>query len=213
MAQTPEGALKIAAKKAGLELGEFLERRAAGLKRCTCCKEWKSIALFDADRSRHDGRTASCKTCRRAPDPYSSLRGRVSTFKGRTHSPEARAAMSTAARRRPSQRLGKRHSAETRARISKVVRERAPRGAQCHSYVDGKNAERHGERLTEAYKRWRYDVMLRDLFTCQHCGDARGGNLNAHHIKPFAGFPDLRLDLANGITLCKPCHKAVHAAE
>ncbi|WP_416360620.1 HNH endonuclease [Burkholderia gladioli] len=53
--------------------------------------------------------------------------------------------------------------------------------------------------------------MLRDRFTCQHCGDARGGNLHAHHILPFATHPELRVDVSNGITLCKPCHKAVHA--
>lgn len=29
----------------------------------------------------------------------------------------------------------------------------------------------------------------------------------ADHIKPFAYFPELRLDVNNGQTLCKDCHK------
>jgi len=41
--------------------------------------------------------------------------------------------------------------------------------------------------------------------TCKNCGE-RGGRLNADHIKPFSLFPDLRLKLSNGRTLCVDCH-------
>ena len=60
-----------------------------------------------------------------------------------------------------------------------------------------------------AYKKWRTDVFRRDNYTCQMCG-ARGGNLNAHHKKPWAKFPEFRFSLENGITLCHNCHKTVH---
>lgn len=119
--------------------------------------------------------------------------------------------MSEAARRRPSNRLGKRHTMETRKKISERTRERTPRGEACHSFKDGRLAERRDERFSIEYKRWRYDVFARDGFACRKCGDARGGNLHAHHVKGFATHPELRLVLENGITLCTPCHKAEHA--
>lgn len=67
-------------------------------------------------------------------------------------------------------------------------------------------------RCSWAYKRWRIDVFRRDGFACQSCGQT-GGTLNAHHIKGFTSHPDLRFDLANGVTLCEPCHIARHQRE
>ncbi len=55
------------------------------------------------------------------------------------------------------------------------------------------------------YRLWKESVFKRDNWTCQECNE-RGGELHAHHIKPFALFPDLRLAIDNGITLCKVCH-------
>lgn len=62
-------------------------------------------------------------------------------------------------------------------------------------------------RGTAEYKDWRKAVFERDNYTCLECGDNKGGNLEADHIKPFAFFPELRMVLTNGRTLCKPCHK------
>lgn len=62
-------------------------------------------------------------------------------------------------------------------------------------------------RTSTEYKFWRKSVFMRDNYACIWCGDDRGGNLEADHIKPFAYFPELRLDINNGRTLCTNCHK------
>ena len=62
-------------------------------------------------------------------------------------------------------------------------------------------------RTSLEYKLWREAVFKRDNYTCIWCEDNRGHNLNADHIKPFAHYPELRLALDNGRTLCEPCHK------
>lgn len=69
---------------------------------------------------------------------------------------------------------------------------------------DAKEGRRSGE-----YKAWRANVFSRDNYTCQKCG-AHGVKINAHHKKQYAFYPELRYELSNGITLCVPCHKAVH---
>ena len=58
---------------------------------------------------------------------------------------------------------------------------------------------------------WSRAVLGRDNATCQHCG-ARGVEMHAHHVKPYRDYPDLRWDVANGLTLCHACHWAVHTA-
>lgn len=64
-------------------------------------------------------------------------------------------------------------------------------------------------RKTEEYKVWRANVFNRDGFKCQVCGQV-GGMLNAHHIKEFSKYPDLRYEVDNGVTLCESCHKKIH---
>jgi len=62
---------------------------------------------------------------------------------------------------------------------------------------------------TIEYKAWRQKVFERDNYTCQKCGDSKGGNLNAHHIKTFKNYPELRFEVNNGITLCSVCHRII----
>jgi hypothetical protein len=66
-------------------------------------------------------------------------------------------------------------------------------------------------RMSSLYKIWREVVFLRDNFTCKnpdcpYCHNLQGVLLNAHHIKSFAKFPELRFEISNGITYCKGFH-------
>lgn len=78
-----------------------------------------------------------------------------------------------------------------------------------HNWKGGITPENHLLRNSSMYKIWREAVFLRDNFTCQDCGEF-GGFLNAHHIKSFAEYPDLRFIITNGATLCKGCHIELH---
>ena len=57
------------------------------------------------------------------------------------------------------------------------------------------------------YRIWREAVFKRDNYTCRKCD--RKGIINAHHIKSFIKFPELRFNIDNGITLCLECHRQV----
>lgn len=54
---------------------------------------------------------------------------------------------------------------------------------------------------------WSKLVKQRDGFRCRICGEE---GTNAHHIYCEGYFPELRLDMDNGVTLCRKCHTLVH---
>jgi len=56
---------------------------------------------------------------------------------------------------------------------------------------------------------WREAVFARDNWTCQKC-KVKGCNINAHHIKNFAQYPELRFAIDNGVVLCQDCHREFH---
>lgn len=100
--------------------------------------------------------------------------------------------------------IGNRHSAKPR---SKELREKlkltALRGEAHPNWKGGLTRDRQGN---VQYRQWRSDIFERDNWTCQTCG-LRGCYLEAHHIKAWAHFKELRYELSNGVTLCRDCHK------
>lgn len=78
--------------------------------------------------------------------------------------------------------------------------------AECY-YNRPRRPRTPDERQTREYREWRAAVLERDRHTCQRCGQP---GTHAHHVRSYARHPDLRLDVANGQTLCHACHKAEH---
>ena len=60
-------------------------------------------------------------------------------------------------------------------------------------------------RFWKKFDKWREEVLKRDDYTCQDCGSKE--RLEAHHIVSLFQLPSAAFIRANGITLCKNCHK------
>ena len=113
--------------------------------------------------------------------------------------------------------LGKKLSTETKEKIS-LYNLQNPRkywlGKHRENMMGDKNPSWKGGttnanqkiRNSVEYALWRTAVFVRDNYTCQNC-NKYGEKLNADHIKPFALYPELRLAIDNGRTLCEACHK------
>ena len=126
-------------------------------------------------------------------------KGRESGMKGKTHSEESKKKNSDAHK-------GKTASVETRKKLSELRKgEKHPRWNPNKT-----DEERLDERHYPAYYDWRMQVFERDRFTCQKCGDDRGGNLEAHHIEGYSYNKELQVVVENGITFCEKCHKNFH---
>lgn len=102
-------------------------------------------------------------------------------------------------------KTGTKHSEETKKKIA-LGGIGKHLGADNPAWKGGITPLNKQIRTSREYKLWRTAVFERDNWTCVWCGE-RGGVLNADHIKPFALFPELRLAIDNGRTLCLPCHK------
>lgn len=77
------------------------------------------------------------------------------------------------------------------------------------NWKGGISEENHVIRTSAEYKNWRKLVFERDDFRCQSCSE-RGGTIHAHHVIPFSENLFLRLEVDNGLTLCKKCHIKIH---
>lgn len=78
-------------------------------------------------------------------------------------------------------------------------------GEKNNNWKGGITRENSKQRQSVEYKVWRDKVFERDNYTCQDC-EKHGCYLEAHHIKSFAEYLELRFDVSNGITYCKKCH-------
>jgi hypothetical protein len=62
---------------------------------------------------------------------------------------------------------------------------------------------------TDEYRQWEKSVFEIDNHTCVKCGKVKGEPgviLVAHHLDSYTDYPDKRIDVDNGVTLCNKCH-------
>lgn len=78
-----------------------------------------------------------------------------------------------------------------------------------HPYYDPliNEDQRLKKRSKPEFVAWSKMIKRRDKF-CQCCKNKY--KLHAHHIMPYSKYPDLGLDLNNGIALCQKCHLNFH---
>jgi hypothetical protein len=157
-------------------------------------------------------------------------KGQPSPFKGKHHTPEARLKMSATQFKKGqvSPMKGKKrpdlvdnnlhgfkkgqpawnkgvtgvfhHSEETRQKISQSTK-----GEGGNNWKGGITPANKLGRTGVEYTAWQTAVFARDNYACQVC-DQYNGYLHADHIKSWSECPELRYDVANGRTLCRPCH-------
>lgn len=75
----------------------------------------------------------------------------------------------------------------------------------------GKSFDMTSTEYSYALNAWSKTIKKLDNNMCKNCGSTE--NLNAHHIMPKGEYPELSLDLDNGVTLCEDCHSEVHGYE
>lgn len=208
MAGTTEGRIRQTCKKHGFTFDEYMHNIASGLKWCHKCASWVSVKSFNKDATRFDGLTAKCHGCTRVK-VRRTTKGMPSPHKGKKMTPEKVQKM--LAKQRANGRVWKgAHGKRTGKALENIRagcnKRHHPRGPEHRWWKGGNKTVRDSTKIKE----WRTAVFTRDNFTCQDCGDDRGGNLHAHHIKPFAKYIKLRYVLSNGITLCEICHEKRH---
>lgn len=84
-------------------------------------------------------------------------------------------------------------------------------GVNHHWWKGGltKREETLAHALRVELKNWAKQILERDNYTCQECGARSEGKgvMQVHHIKSVSEHPSLVLDIRNGITFCKNCHR------
>lgn len=88
-------------------------------------------------------------------------------------------------------------------------------GAANHAWRGGVTPERQRLYKTPEWKALLSACFKRDGYRCIRCEapKTRRAALHAHHVKSWAEYPELRLDLHNVVTLCAACHAWVHSTE
>jgi len=216
-----------------------MHRKERFLKQCKNCHKSFEIRRYELSFRTHCSRAClaarrkyyvvyklkkkMCPTCKRIFRPREKISkhcsracsskaqiGRSAWNKGKPWSEHVKEKMRQGHKNRPVSK-GKRHSQKTKKLLSKRAIERferdGPEGVP--NWKGGITPVNKIIRSSRKYSLWRKSVFKRDNYICQNCGK-RGNKLNAHHIKSFSEYTELRFDISNGKTLCLSCHENIH---
>ena len=94
-----------------------------------------------------------------------------------------------------------------------IFRERAKKqkGSKNGNWKGGVTSKHHSFRTSGDYLIFQKAIWERDNYTCVLCFSWKKPQV--HHIFPLWHSWDKRLDLNNGITLCKKCHESIRGKE
>lgn len=110
-------------------------------------------------------------------------------------------------------------------KINGVLKTTNQNNKNFQAYIKGNYVENNKEELFEfveeiddlkdetcrnsaEYNRWMNDVLSQNDSTCIICGETRASHV--HHIFSYKNHPDYRLDVNNGVVLCRWCHHKYH---
>lgn|SRR3990167_3552131 len=88
-------------------------------------------------------------------------------------------------------------------------------GENNHKWIKDRTQLKKSEKkhLDGGYREWMFAVKKRDGWICRIADVNCDGRLEAHHIKNWKEYPELRYEITNGITLCHAHHPMGRAKE
>ena len=134
-----------------------------------------------------------------SPEHRAKVIKTLQSMKGKHHTEESK-------QKAREKMLGRKLTPEHKAKVIKFLILGDVKGEKSHGWKGGISRVNARLRSTKEYIKWSREVKERDGYKCQWCGLVDKSN-HADHIIPFAYFPELRLSLDNGRTLCAKCHR------
>lgn len=161
------------------------------MKICTVCKVEKELSCFNIRRASKDGLQSRCRTCRAEQKKVYREANREQI----------------AEQQKTYQKANRKRLAEYTKVYRKTPKGKAVQKAAMQRYYLNLDLATAGRVTQRALSAWAVQVKQRDQ-CCQVCGSTK--KLEAHHVLPKNQFPELALELSNGITLCKFHHAEHH---
>lgn len=102
-------------------------------------------------------------------------------------------------------------SPENKEKFRKLLIQSLKFGPEHHCYNHSLTPEEResSRRRMPMYKTWCKTIYKKDNYACKKC-NKKHCQLEAHHIKSYKLYPELRFDINNGVCLCTKCHLLLH---